>query len=91
MLGECGKVCGEVEKPNSDFVAKLVQNNIKAEADAINDYTSFLKVLGESDLSKTTKDIVESQIYEIISDELNHQERLRLLYTYITGIKTNKN
>ena len=36
------------------------------------------------------KEKFESEIYEIIGDELNHQERLKMLYSLITGIKENK-
>lgn len=71
-------------------IADIVQYNMKAEADAITDYNNFLKSLKSSNLSKTQKDIVEKEIYEIIGDELNHQERLKMLYTMITSIKENK-
>lgn len=71
-------------------VATLVQENEIAEADAVIKYNRFLEVLAESDISKSKKEIIESVIYEIIGDELNHQDRLKSLYTLITGIKEAK-
>ena len=78
------------EVVGKDYIAELIQYNVKQEANAITDYNNLLKMVSGSDLSKSTKEIIQSQIYEIIGDELNHEDRLRLLYTTVTGIKTNK-
>lgn len=74
-------------KPDKICVATLVEENEIAEADAVIKYNRFLEVLAKSDISKSKKEIIESVIYEIIGDELNHQDRLKSLYTLITGIK----
>ena len=37
----------------------------------------------------SNKDEIKSVINEIISDELNHNEKLNAVYTAITGIKPN--
>lgn len=71
-------------------VATDIQRNIVAEADAIEKYNYLLQIVKDSELSKSQKEIIESNIYEIIGDELNHQDRLRNLYTLVTGIKTDK-
>ena len=71
-------------------IANIIEDNIKAEADAITDYNNFLQCLKNSNLSKTQKEAIEKEIYEIIGDELNHQERLKMLYTMVTSIKENK-
>lgn len=80
------------EKINNENygLASLCQFNEKAEADAITYYNDFLQALAASDIPKAKKMVIESEIYEIISDELNHQEKLRSIYTAITGIKANK-
>lgn len=73
-----------------EFIAEEIQYNVKQEANAIQDYNRLLEYVKSSDLSKATKEIIESEVYEIIGDELNHQERLNMLYTTVTGIKANK-
>lgn len=75
------------EKKDKFCIANLIEYNKKAEADAITDYNNFLKALKDSDLPKNQKEVIESHIYEIIGDELNHQEVLKILYTLVTGIK----
>ena len=67
--------------------AKELQYNIKQEAQATEDYTNLLMTLENSNLSN--KDEIKSVINEIISDELNHNEKLNAVYTAITGIKPN--
>ncbi len=71
-------------------IANEIQQNIQAEATAIEDYNRLLRNLRESDLPKNQIEFVESQIYEIIGDELNHQDRLKTLYSAVSGIKENK-
>lgn len=71
-------------------IANLIEFNDKEEANAIINYNELLEAVKTSDLSKSQKDRIESEIYEIIGDELNHQERLKMLYSLITGIKENK-
>ena len=68
-------------------IADLVEFNDKEEANAIINYNELLTAVKNSDLTKSQKERFESEIYEIIGDELNHQERLKMLYSLITGIK----
>ena len=75
------------EKDSKFRIANLIEYNKKAEADAITDYNNFLAELDKSDLSSDKKEAIQSRIYEIIGDELNHQEVLKMLYTLVTGIK----
>ena len=71
-------------------IADLVEFNDKEEANAIINYNELLTAVKNSDLTKSQKERFESEIYEIIGDELNHQERLKMLYSLITGIKENE-
>lgn len=71
-------------------IANLVEFNDKEEANAIINYNELLTAVKNSDLPKSQKEKFESEIYEIIGDELNHQERLKMLYSLVTGIKENK-
>ena len=71
-------------------IADLVEFNDKEEANAIINYNELLTAVKNSDLTKSQKEKFESEIYEIIGDELNHQERLKMLYSLITDIKENK-
>lgn len=71
-------------------IANLVEFNDKEEANAIINYNNLLTAVKDSDLSKSQKEKFESEIYEIIGDELNHQERLKMLYSLATSIKENK-
>ena len=68
-------------------IANLVEFNDKEEANARINYNELLTAVKNSDLTKSQKERFESEIYEIIGDELNHQERLKMLYSLITGIK----
>ena len=71
-------------------IADLVEFNDKEEANAIINYNELLTAVKNSDLTKSQRDRFESEIYEIIGDELNHQERLKMLYSLITDIKESK-
>lgn len=71
-------------------MANLVEFNDKEEANAIINYNELLTAVKNSDLTKSQRDRFESEIYEIIGDELNHQERLKMLYSLITDIKESK-
>lgn len=81
-----------VEKEENKENCKLhfgdtVQFNIKAEADAIENYNRLLVQLNDSDIPSRQKEFVQKEIYEIIGDELNHIERLKAIYSLITDIK----
>lgn len=71
-------------------LAKLIQFNEKSEAQAVLDYTEMLKVTLMSSLEEADKKIIEETLKELIADELNHQEKLKMLYTMLTGIEPNK-
>ena len=77
-------------KRNKMDIANLIEFNDKEEANAIINYNDLLTAVNNSDLPKSTKERIESEIYEIIGDELNHQERLKMLYSLVTSIKENK-
>lgn len=64
--------------------------NDRFEADAIQKYTDFIKIIKKSDLPEDDKEELVSKIEEIISDELNHQKILREIYVKASGIKPNK-
>lgn len=84
------ELCEKEYKPTRTEIANLIEDNDKDEADAIKSYNFLLERLKASDLPKTEKEIIENEIYEIIGDELNHQERLKMLYSVVTKIKENK-
>ena len=72
-------------------LAKEIEFNEKAEAQAILDYTEFLRKLDNlTNIDGLDKESIKDTISEIISDELNHQEKLKMLYTMLTSIKANK-
>lgn len=77
-------------KNNKTTIANLIEFNDKEEANAIVNYNELLEAVNNSDLPKSQKEVIENEIYEIIGDELNHQERLKMLYSLVTGIKENK-
>lgn len=79
-----------VDKRDKFDIADLLEFNDKEEANAIINYNALLEAVNHSDLPKSQKDRIESEIYEIIGDELNHQERLKMLYSLVTGIKEQK-
>lgn len=64
--------------------------NDRFEADAIQKYTEFLRMIAESEIDENDKNEMTEQIEEIISDELNHQNKLREIYTRLTNIMPNK-
>jgi rubrerythrin len=72
------------------LIAKMVQFNNKAESQAIEDYTDFLKLVAESELDEDFKNYIASVINEIIADELNHQEKLQEMFTALTNVEPNK-
>ena len=71
-------------------IAKLVEFNAKAEAQAVYDYTELIQQIAKKDIDDEIKEKVASNIEEIIADELNHQEKLQALYTFLTTIEANK-
>lgn len=71
-------------------IAKEVEFNEKAEAQAVYDYTELMKKVLSSDLEEDAKQEIFSSISEIISDELNHQMKLGKLYVLLTEIEPNK-
>jgi hypothetical protein len=77
-------------KRNKMDIANLIEFNDKEEANAIINYNDLLTAVRNSDLSKNKVEKIESEIYEIIGDELNHQERLKMLYSLVTNIKQQK-
>lgn len=79
-----------IDKRDKFDIANLLEYNDKQEADAIVNYNQLLEAVNGSDLPKSQKEKIESEIYEIIGDELNHQERLKMLYSLVTGIKEQK-
>lgn len=78
------------EKMTALCVAHEVQENNEAEADAIKDYTKLLADIDSSVLADTDKEFCRETINEIVADEMNHQEKLTMLYSMLTGILPNK-
>lgn len=78
------------EKVTALCVAHEVQENNEAEADAIKDYTKLLADIDSSVLDDTDKEFCRETINEIVADEMNHQEKLAMLYSMLTGILPNK-
>ena len=62
----------------------------KAEAQAILDYTRLIAEINNSEIEEPDRTAFISTISELISDELNHQERLFELYVALSGIEPNK-
>lgn len=71
-------------------IASELQYNIKAEATAITDYNMLLDMIDKSDIPSGQKLAIVSAVYEIIADEMNHQDVLQNLYTLVTGISAKK-
>ena len=71
-------------------IATELQYNIKAEATAITDYNVLLDMIGNADIPRKQKLAIISAVYEIIADEMNHQDVLQNLYTLVTGISAKK-
>lgn len=71
-------------------IAEKLQFNQKAEAQAILDYTRLIAEINNSEIEEPDRTAFISTISELISDELNHQERLFELYVALSGIEPNK-
>ena len=71
-------------------IAEKLQFNQKAEAQAIRDYTRLIAEINNSEIEEPDRTAFISTISELISDELNHQERLFELYVALSGIEPNK-
>ena len=71
-------------------IAEKLQFNQKAEAQAILDYTHLIAEINNSEIEEPDRTAFISTISELISDELNHQERLFELYVALSGIEPNK-
>ena len=71
-------------------IAEKLQFNQKAEAQAILDYTRLIAEINNSEIEEPDRTAFISTISELISDELNHQEKLFKLYVALSGIEPNK-
>ena len=71
-------------------IAEKLQFNQKAEAQAILDYTRLIAEINSSEIEEPDRTAFISMISELISDELNHQEKLFELYVALSGIEPNK-
>lgn len=65
-----------------------VAKNIEAEADAIEKYSELLAVADNEIDEVNDLEFVHSEIAEIISDELNHIDRLKRMFSFFSGIET---
>lgn len=65
-----------------------VAKNIEAEADAIEKYSELLAVADTEIDEVNDLEFVHSEIAEIISDELNHIDRLKRMFSHFSGIET---
>lgn len=65
-----------------------VAKNIEAEADAIEKYSELLAVADNEIDEVNDLEFVHSEIAEIISDELNHIDRLKRMFSLFSGIDT---
>ena len=72
-------------------IAKTIEYNAKAEAQAVLDYTELIKMVASSEIEEETKETIIDTINELVSDELNHPMKLGQLYVSLTGIEPNKN
>ena len=72
-------------------IAKEIEFNAKAEAQAVLDYTELLRKVLASGIDEEQVNLIVDTISEIISDELNHQMKLGQLYVKLTGIEPNQN
>ena len=72
-------------------IAKTIEYNAKAEAQAVLDYTELIKMVVSSQIEDETKETIIDTINELVSDELNHPMKLGQLYVSLTGIEPNKN
>lgn len=65
-----------------------VAKNIESEADAIEKYSELLAVADNEIDEVNDLEFVHSEIAEIISDELNHIDRLKRMFSLFSGIET---
>jgi bacterioferritin (cytochrome b1) len=65
-----------------------VAKNIEAEADAIEKYSELLAAADNEIDEVNYFEFVHSEIAEIISDELNHIDRLKRMFSHFSGIET---
>lgn len=65
-----------------------VAKNIEAEADAIEKYSELLAVADNEIDEVNDLEFVHIEIAEIISDELNHIDRLKRMFSHFSGIET---
>jgi bacterioferritin (cytochrome b1) len=65
-----------------------VAKNIEAEADAIEKYSELLAVADNEIDEVNDLEFVHSEIAEIISDELNHIDWLKRMFSLFSGIET---
>lgn len=65
-----------------------VAKDIEAEADAIEKYSELLAVADNEIDEVNDLEFVHSEIAEIISDELNHIDRLKRMFSPFSGIET---
>lgn len=65
-----------------------VAKNIEAEADAIEKYSELIAVADNEIDEVNDLEFVHSEIAEIISDELNHIDRLKRMFSHFSGIET---
>ena len=80
----------EFNKADILAVAKAVQYNLKSEGQAIIDYTSLIDIISNSTMEQQEKDNALNIISELVADELNHEQKLSVLYSALTGIEAKK-
>lgn len=71
-------------------LARDIEFNVKAEAEAIMYYADFLKRVDLSSLDLEDKEYIKANINEIMADELNHQNKLQKLFVTLTNVAPNK-
>lgn len=72
-------------------VARYLLENSNDENDAIKSYDEALKFIMNAEIDEIVKQHIINDIKEIISDELNHAQRLMNDYQLVTGIEKNEN
>jgi rubrerythrin len=72
-------------------VARYLLENSNDENNAIKSYDEALKFIMNAEVDEIVKQHIINDIKEIISDELNHAQRLMNDYQLITGIEKNEN
>lgn len=76
----------EEKMPNKFCVSKVLQDNLEDEAEAISKYMDARELIKCSDIEPDTKLRLLAVIDEIVSDELNHEEKLRKASIMVSGI-----